>query len=416
MARFFGAKRLEMSTYKMSTPTAVIMLILLSPSNLLGLFLGTFHAIAARKEQASFQPFIISVSLLLASVNATKLPEGDLYNYLFKSNILSESNLGELLRLHSTEPGYYFANWVHVSLLGLDWTSWVFVFTFFFYCIWLNSISMLLGMLRLSNAPKIALLICAAFFPLVFAQSAHLVRQYLGGSLALLGVVYFLKNGRGWGLFLTAPLVHVVSAIFLSIPTSAIVARRSFKWALVVGLSAPIALIGVGRLLAQNVETLAGFGLPTVVTYGLQRLSQNEFHSLSEASMIALSFSAISAAICLFSLVTRLPERVAESEAIALRLTLFLNFQLVLSLSTIIFNGIGLTEPGTRVFQFVLLQFPFSIAILLAASYTARNAVLFAAFLMPILLVVYPNAWNYGSIPEVLLLPYYHSLLLGAAG
>lgn len=276
-----------------------------------------------------------------------------------------------------------------------------------FYFLWLTALRLLVGTLNLNRSVQLAVIVLAAFFPLVFVQSSHLVRQYIANGIALFGMVRFLTDGRGWFLFCLAPLFHVVAAIFLVVPFSAWLGQRSRRKAIIFSVVSPLLLILGGRLIGQSLATLEALNVPRVLTYGISRLSQEQFHELDEVGATALIFSLISLLASLSALACHRSRPISSDPLVSSRLAAFVTFNAVLAGSTMLLAISGLTEPATRLFQIVLLQFPFLFAVLAASSHAARLAAIGVGSIMPLAFFVYPSAWEYGDPGEILLLAYY---------
>lgn len=391
----------------------ILLLVLIAPSNILGLAFGFFLAGTSGKGSLRYLPLTLSASLFVASYNSTKISESDLYFYERASEALSNASFGQLLLLYGHEPGYYFFNWVYVHVFGFDWTSWVFVFSFFLYFLWLSGLRILHSALDLDQASKLAILVWAAFFPLVFVQSGHLVRQYIATSISLFAMATFLMNGRGWLYFSVAPLFHATAIVFLVVPISSWLSQRSRRAAILFTVIGPLLLLLGGRELGQNVALLEGLGLPSVVTYGIGRLSQEQFYELNDVSSIVVVSSLISLGLAFFGLALGLPKSISPSRRVSSRFAAFVAFNMVLAASVLVLDRIELPEPSTRLFQFVILQFPFMLSLYLQVFPRLRIFAIAMGVLMPFAFFLYPTTWTYGDPIEILFLPYYVYLLGG---
>ena len=387
--------------------------VLIAPSNALGLAIGLIYAFRAGDNSQRLIPLVLSAALFLASFNATKVPEGDLYVYYLASEALRDADFQQLIFLHGHEPGYYFLNWLHVHLLGFDWNSWVFAFTFLIYFSWLNGVRLVTGFFHYDVALKVALIVWAAFLPLVFFQSAHLVRQYIALSFGLLGIAMFLATGRGWFWIWVAPLIHVSTLVLLLVPLSVWLAQRSRRLAMTLVVLGPLSMILIGRALGQNPERLDALGLPSIISYGIGRLSQNQFYELEGISISAVLFSMVSLGICMSAIAFRLPSRVSQAKEVSTRFAAFFAFGAAVPASALALSLAGFNEPATRLVQIVVLQLPFILAVILTSSHAMRLVTVATAVLMPISFFLYPSVWTYGNSAENLLLPYYYFLVQG---
>ncbi len=388
-----------------------LLLVIIAPSNTIGFGLGFYYAAISRNTNLSFLPLVLAAALFFASYNSTKIPESDLFFYWQSSEELARIDFFQLINLYRHEPGYYFMNWLFVRGLGFEWSSWVFVFSFAFYFSWLTGINIVLNFLKLDRTSSLTLLVFAMFFPLVFIQSAHLVRQYIAMGIGLLGLATFLITGRGWRYFIVAPIFHVAAFALLIVPLSARLGSRSQRAAVFYTLFVALFLVLAGRVAGENPEFLQSLGVPNLIIYGIGRLSQDQFYQLNDLSLIGLLFSTISLGASILGLYINREKIASISKEVNLRFTSFLTFNAVLSASIILLSLLGYTEPATRMLQFILLQFPVVLATLVFLTKTFRFFTIIAGVLMPILFFSYPSTWSYGDVLKVLLYPHYFYLI-----
>lgn len=381
--------------------------VLLSPSNILGIFIALISWATLRRKEAAYAPAILASALILASANSTKELDGDLYNYYRISELLRELDLVSSMVLFGQEPAYYLWNWVHVSLLGLSWQSWIFSFSAIFYITYLSAVRRSVEELNLGHLTGLCLILLAAFFPLVFVQTAHLVRQYLAGAIVTIGVVNVLFGRRAVAFFLLAPLFHMSAAVFLIIPLMLALNLRSKAAIFFCGLSLPtFALLGL-RLLSQS-GIVANTPLP--LQYGLMRLSQNEFHEISYTFGIALMFSTFMLLISLSVAFRRDDGRFAPHRQS--RVTLVFTILAALSLATIFFSIVGISEIAIRFMQFLFLLMPIALGFMSLSWPLLRFGIVLLGGLMPLALLIYPKAWNYAPLGELILYPYVSFIFL----
>ena len=167
--------------------------------------------------------FYFLLSALLAFINMTKVPENDL---AFHGNLYLAAegvNIFEyFVKTWSREFVFYTFNYVFYYLSNGSLKLWIMMISICGY------FSFFIGIHKFQKAiyPKsnyILFAIClGAFFPQLFSLSAHLIRQFLAGSLALYFIVdkVFYKNNKWWVL-VAALLIHstiIIYFIVLFIP------------------------------------------------------------------------------------------------------------------------------------------------------------------------------------------------------
>jgi hypothetical protein len=105
----------------------------------------------------------------------------------------------------------------------------------------------------------------------------------------------------GFSFFL-APLFHAFATIFLVVPVLAWLGQKSRRKAAIFSLVSPLLLVLGGRLIGQFLAALEALGVPRVPTYGISRLSQEQFYGLDEIGATALVFSLIYLIVSLYTL------------------------------------------------------------------------------------------------------------------
>lgn len=391
----------------------VLLCILIAPSSILGILIGFLYAaIITTRTSKQMLPLVFSLTLFLSALNVTKSLESDLIVYFSISNDLNGISFFEALSAYAHEPGYYLVNWFVVNKLNFEWRHWVFLFTFLLYFIWLYAIDRLMRFLDVNHYLRISIIIISAFSPLVFSQSAHLVRQYLSGGIAFFGVVEFLKTGRGWRYFILAPLVHLASGVFLFIPVSHMLFKgvsKRYYFILILLFALFSFQIIQSSVFYDLVNSIAG-GWPEIISYGLSRLTQEQFFDNDKLGLIPLTLTVIILASSLFGLFASSLDKLNNKLVDSSRLSALLTFNAVLSLGVLLFSYIGHTEPALRAFQFMLIQSPLLIALYVKFFKYVKVLLYAASFLMPLIFCFYPTKWTYSHFGEVLILPYYYYL------
>jgi hypothetical protein len=375
--------------------------VLLAPSNLFGLLISLFISFVPQNRKIILTPLVCSLALFLASINATKKLQGDLANYFYFSEELAGVGFSALIAQFGKEPLYYLWNWLHVSVFRFTWESWVFTFSAVFYLIYLATLVRVLDELKFSKHLRILSIILAAFFPLVFMQSAHLVRQYLAGTFILLGVVNFIFNKRALPFFLIAITFHVSAVIFLIIPTLSKFNFRSKLKIFLMTFWAPLVF-----LLLINLISKYGIDeyLPLLMQYGIQRLTQTEFYQLQPLSLFSITF--ILLMFIMSSFIVLKKQKTNYEDTTYLRIIISYSFFTFLSIVVLYFHFVGRPELSLRFMQYLVLFFPITFVLCAHFFPFLKQFLLISGLIMPIVFCVYPSNWQYSNLLELLTYPY----------
>jgi len=380
------------------------------PSNVLALAVGVVLAFGRSASSKGADVFrsalILAVSLFMASYNATKLPESDLRTYMLYSELVSQRNFAEALEF-SSEPVYYLGNWFFVGVLGFEFSSWIFLTTFTIFYLILGGIKRILEVAGVHGGLIASAIVLTAFFPLMFAQSGHLVRQYLAIAIGMLAMARYIGGERCAPYLILAAMTHVTAAIFMLVPIVAFVAPRfgRFSWILTYGL--PVVAVGVARFLSEFSSNLRAIGVPDFFVYGLSRLGQQRFHALSDFSLAGYLFVAVSIGISIMFVQQRIAYKLWEASSASARMHTFVSIQLMLSLTVLALSIFGLSELAVRFSQFLFVMCPIALVSLISFHLWARGIVYILAISMPVLFFAYPSPWVYGNAIDILFGPYH---------
>ena len=170
-------------------------------------------------EKPSLLLLIVLVSMIacyLGLLNLTRIPESDLDNYLEMLTRARKFGLTEFLVMHQKDPGYF----LYIYLLAnLPWSNdgiFIFVSTVLPYGIVLAALARFGCKLKLPSHVIVGVLVFFAFFPPLFNNSAHLLRQFLAGALIAWFYIDYTSGGkRPWWILLLAITMHTSALIFL---------------------------------------------------------------------------------------------------------------------------------------------------------------------------------------------------------
>jgi hypothetical protein len=154
--------------------------------------------------------FLVSACLLFCTLNASKVVDGDLINYVNVQNYLTGRPLltllhsGELIAMsptyRSTELGFYGTQWVLAQLFDSASASLAIAATLAIYVPTFAAILLLARVKGWNDRLTILIALFAFFGAINFNNSTHLVRQYVSASIAFLGLVVLFNGWRLWAV------------------------------------------------------------------------------------------------------------------------------------------------------------------------------------------------------------------------
>lgn len=382
------------------TKTSVLIAfsVLLVPDKIMSALIALFGVVILRNKSRPYTLVILSCSLILAGVNTTKSLESDFATYFLISERLIDATIGEVLSRYGHEPAYYLLNWIHVSVLGQSWESWVFIFSFFIYFIFLLAVQRTVECLGLARGTGIGILLLAGFSPVIFAQSAHLVRQYLAGSFVALAIANSLFGKRMLPFFLVAPLFHISAALFLLLPS---IFALSMRFRLIGGLFAFI--IPPVSIMVLKLAAMGGLGEESFLPlqYGLSRLGQDSYHRLDDLSVVAILFMSISLIMSLAVFSGRLRCHGRIQAGLSARVCTIFAFLSVFSGGVLLLAAARETEIAVRFMQYIVLLFPIILAFFSTDRPGIQNVILAVGFVMPLAIFLYPIPWTYTLLDKL---------------
>ncbi|GHY51467.1 hypothetical protein VCSRO70_3178 [Vibrio cholerae] len=159
--------------------------------------------------------------LFFAAINTLKFPASDLLVYINAIEVIDSLNILEVfsfkyVSLRSTEFIFNIYIWI-ISIF--DKTGWLFSFLSV-YIVYLNVSIALCNIFSVRKKELLYLFLGMLLFSLTFTLVGHLVRQYLAGSVFLLGLSYLNKRDRlGVFFIVLSSLIHnSLAAFVLTLP------------------------------------------------------------------------------------------------------------------------------------------------------------------------------------------------------
>ncbi|WP_175546867.1 EpsG family protein [Vibrio vulnificus] len=167
--------------------------------------------------------------LFFAAINALKLPASDLLVYINAIEVIDGLNVLEVfsfkyVSLRSTEFIFNIYIWI---ISNFDKTGWLFSFLSV-YVIYLNVSIALCNVFSVKKKELLYLFLGMMLFSLTFTLVGHLVRQYLAGSVFLLGLSYLNKRDRlGVCFIVLSSLIHnSLVAFVLTLPFAKLILSK----------------------------------------------------------------------------------------------------------------------------------------------------------------------------------------------
>jgi hypothetical protein len=192
------------------------------------------------------------LSMYLGLLNLVKLPESDMGVYLKWLALAREQGLIEFMAISPKEPGYCLYMYLLANVPWSDDGLFIFVSTILPYGIILTGLVRLGSRLNLPAHAIVGALILIAFFPALFNNSAHLMRQFLAGAfIAWFYVDDTLGSKSRWWILLLAISFHTTALVFLPLAVAGSIRKYS-----------PGILLTIALLVLSSVFILLKFAAP----------------------------------------------------------------------------------------------------------------------------------------------------------
>jgi hypothetical protein len=170
------------------------------------------------KRPSLLLPFVLvtMLSIYLGLLNLVKLPESDQVVYLQWLGLAREQGLIEFMAISPKEPGFCLYMYL---LANVPWSGdglFFFLSSVLPYGIVLTALARLGSRLNLPTHAIVGALILIAFFPVLFNNSAHLMRQFLAGAfIAWFYIEDALGSKNRWWILLLAISFHTTALVFV---------------------------------------------------------------------------------------------------------------------------------------------------------------------------------------------------------
>lgn len=236
-------------------------------------------------------------AMYLALVNVTKRPESDLATYLEAFEYAQHLDLGPFLLLNTREPLYYVSLYGLANLPGVDGRIYVFLSTLLPYLLFGTAVLRIGVALRLERRSLLSLLLFLLFFGQLFSLSAHLFRQFLAASLAMLFLAdHAVTSRRRWGLALFGMMVHYSAMPLMLLSLLQPLRRYSGVLSVLFHMVTLMVIYGLAVQVAPLLLDVPVLGMM------FQRIASGEGAELDPLTLPALATAALFLVISFYSL------------------------------------------------------------------------------------------------------------------
>jgi len=171
--------------------------------------------------------FLILFGLLccveVSLINTTKVPEGDLWDYVYKYQLASRLNYFTYLLEGPDdvidtikEPAFYTLVWVLNRLLDGNVKLYLFTMSMLEFTLFAYALVYFGKAYGIRVYAVMTGIIVMCFLPYIFIHSLNIIRQFLANALLLFIMIRrFFYDKREWATMAVMVLIHTTSAIFL---------------------------------------------------------------------------------------------------------------------------------------------------------------------------------------------------------
>lgn len=321
-------------------------------------------------NRKQFYFFYFLLAVFLGFINVTKLPESDLaYHASGYTDARGVTIYQYLLSLKFKEFIFYAYNYIFYYLSGGSVKFWILTITFLGYFPFFIAIHSF--QVKISGKPNyIIFSICiAAFFPQLFSLSAHLIRQFIAGSIALYFLVEKLvyKKNKWWLIFLGA-FIHSTSIIIFAMGLVPFLKKR------------------------PNVTNISKYGFLVLILGGYQILSQSLLSTFSETAGIGYALERASR------------DTTFELAAFSITNYIFILILAFLLIKRVYVNNLDKKINGVEFISNIIFIQIFFILINLHQAELSNRLFFYLCFFFPLIIPLQFQQSNYGVLRKILTL------------
>lgn len=338
--------------------------------------------------------FYFLLSVLLAFINMTKVPESDLAFHARAYLSAEGVNIFEyFVKTYSREFVFYGFNYIFYYLTNGSVKLWIMLITMTGYFTFFISIHKFQKSLQPNSNYILFAIFLGAFFPQLFSLSAHLIRQFLAGSLALYFIVdRALYQKNRWYVMVAAVLIHSSIAIYFILAFIPFLKEKpSFKniWKYT-GL-----LIGLAGYQIIASLLLPVFSGTAGLEYALTRASKDTEFDLGGFPVINYFFIII----LIFIMLRKIYFSKLRNEIIGVQLIANIVFIQIL----FILANIQQSELSNRLFFYLYFFFPIIIPLQLRhEKFKEMRKVIALSLIVFFIMRINSGVWEYNSVWEIL--------------
>lgn len=341
-----------------------------------------------------FYFFYFLLAIFLGFINMTKIPESDLaYHASGYTDARGVTIYQYLLSLKFKEFIFYAYNYIFYYLSGGSVKFWILTISFLGYFPFFIAIHRF--QVKISAKPYYVIFaIClAAFFPQLFSLSAHLIRQFIAGSIALYFLVDKLVYKKNkWWLIIFGAFIHSSSIILFIFGFMPFLKERpnlfnASKY-IVFGL-----ILGGYQILSKSL--LSTFSDTAGIGYALERASKNTTFELAAFNVTNYIFIIILSYLLIKKVyVNNLDKKINGVEFIANIIFIQIFF---------ILTNIDQSELSNRLFFYLCFFFPLIIPLQLQQSnYGILRKILTLFLIVFFAYRLMIGTWHYATIAEII--------------
>jgi len=345
-----------------------------------------------------FTALIITISLFLGLINATKFPETDLNLYLHWYERAGNLSLPQfLLRTEKTEPLFDVFSYFLYYLFGGSRILYITCLSFIIYYFFLSAIYKLYSYYKSDSHVIILAIVLGGLFPQLFSVSANIIRQLLAASLIFYFIVNrIFYNKNYWIIFIISIFIH--SSVLFLVPFVFIdVFIKSFKFKNILRffiLTAPIT-----SLLINFYNNIFGFIIHLVnnpfLAYAFLRIlrpRRNVLYDPPELTVVIL-VSVLLVFVVYYVILNRKGKNISNS---------YRHFSLVyLGFVLVFFATFNVTEISHRMLYFAYYFMPFIFPFLVIKKKRSSNKLISGSIIIFIvfyfMIKLNTSVWIYAS-------------------
>jgi hypothetical protein len=354
-------------------------------TTLFGIYLSAKRSV----DNKMYYMFYFVLAAFLGFINMTKVPFSDLAYHAGQYLHVKNLNLLQYLAWQGREFVFYTFNYVVFHITGGSVKYWIFIITFISYFPFFIAIHKFHAKINPNPSYILFAITIAAFFPQLFSLSAHLVRQFMAGSVFIYFTVEkLIFNKHKWWLAILGIFIHSSSIILFLLAYIWFLKDRITKKniGLYVGLFACLILY---QLIAQTL--LSSVSESQSLSYALSRASSNTKFELQGFAATNYIFIVVLMYVIFKNVfVDKLQSRIPGVEHFS---------KIFIILTFFILININQSELSVRLFFYLCFCFPFIMPLALQGEkYNGIRKFISISVIIFFIIRLSTGMWQYDSI------------------